>query len=438
MRTRTGTRTGDRRSAVGVVLAVVLALLSACTGSPSHPDRTVAQLFLDAYGRGNAVAAGALTTNSAVAASALKRSLDGLGGTARARFTINSVTPKGKTESTVAYSAAWTLPGSTPKWAYTGTLAVARTKAAKANSGWQVTWSARDAQPDLTAGQHVRTVRVQPPRASLDDRAGKALFTPTAVVSVSINTARVTDANALARALAKALNISAAGILATIKATPKGQAAPVITLRRSAYLKVKSKIYTLPGTQFSTGTQLLGPSSHFAQPLLGQVGPATKEIIGASKGTVVAGDQTGLSGLQRAFNPQLAGTSGLAVYAASDQTNAIGVKLADIAPAVPGRAVRLSLDRAAQSAAEATLASVKKPAAIVVLQPATGQVLAAANSSAATDDIALVGQFPPGSSFKIATYTAAFTANPKLSPASKAPCPGHITVNGQNVHNENN
>jgi cell division protein FtsI/penicillin-binding protein 2 len=425
-------------SAGGVGLAVVLALLSACSGSPSHPDRTVAQLFLDAYGRGDAVAAGAQTTNSAVAATSLKRSLDGLGGTARARFAISSVTPKGKTESTVAYSASWTLPGSTAKWAYTGTLPLARTKAAKANSGWQVTWAARDAQPDLTPGQHVRTVRVQPPRASLDDRAGKALFTPTAVVSVSINTARVTDANALARALAKALDISAAGILATIKATPKGQAAPVITLRRSAYLKVKSKIYTLPGTQFSTGTELLGPSSHFAQPLLGQVGPATKEIIDASKGAVVAGDQTGLSGLQRAFNPQLAGTPGLAVYAASDQTNAIGVKLADIAAAVPGRAVRLSLDRADQSAAEATLASVKKPAAIVVLQPTTGQVLAAANSSAATDDIALVGQFPPGSSFKIATYTAAFTANPKLSPASKAACPGHITVNGQNVHNENN
>ena len=73
-----------------------------------------------------------------------------------------------------------------------------------------------------------------------------------------------------------------------------------------------------------------------------------------------------------------------------------------------------------------------------MLQPSTGQVLAAANSSAATDDIALVGQFPPGSSFKIATYTAAFTANPKLSPASTAACPGPITVNGQNVHNENN
>jgi cell division protein FtsI/penicillin-binding protein 2 len=182
---------------------------------------------------------------------------------------------------------------------------------------------------------------------------------------------------------------------------------------------------------------MLGPSSHFAQPVLGQVGPATKEIIDAAKGAVVAGDQTGLSGLQRAYNTQLAGTPGLSVYAASDKTNATGVKLADVVAPAAGRAVTLSLDRADQTAADATLASINKPAAIVMLQPSTGQVLAVANSSAATDDIALVGQFPPGSAFKIATYTAAFTANPNLSPSSKAACPGHITVNGQNVHNEN-
>ena len=54
----------------------------------------------------------------------------------------------------------------------------------------------------------------------------------------------------------------------------------------------------------------------------------------------------------------------------------------------------------------------KVPASIVVLQPSTGRVLAVANSAAATDDIALVGAFPPGSAFKIATYTAAFVAAP--------------------------
>ena len=396
----------------------------------------MAQAFLDAYGKGDATAAGALTTDPAAASTSLKRSLAGLGAPARATFTISSVTPNGKTASTVAYAAAWTLPGSSATWTYTGTLPAARNQATKANGGWLIAWSVRDAQPDLTAGQHLRAVRVLPARAALDDRAGRALFTPTAVVSVSIDTARVTDAAALATALGRALHVSAAGILATIRATPKGQAAPVITLRRPDYLKVKARIHPLPGTQFATGTELLGPSTRFAQPLLGQVGPATKEIIDGSRGTVVAGDQTGLSGLQRAFNSQLAGRPGLSVYAASDRTGAIGVKLADVAVPRPGRVVTLSLDRTDQAAAEATLASVTRRAAIVILQPSTGQVLAAANSSAATDDIALAGQFPPGSTFKIATYTAAFTVNPRLAPSSRAACPGSITVNGQKVHNE--
>ena len=304
-------------------------------------------------------------------------------------------------------------------------------------------WSIQDVQPHLAQAQHLTTERVQPARADLNDSAGRPLFTKTAVVFISVNPARVTNPAKLATTLARVLKISAAGILATIRATPKGQAAPIITVRRPAYLQIKSKIYTLPGTQFATGTELLGPSSRFAQPLLGQVGAATKEIIDASKGTIVAGDQTGLSGLQRALNPQLAGTPGLSVYAANPASAsgalpaAAPTKLATVSAPIPGHAVTLTLNRADQLAAEATLATVHKPAAIVVTQPATGKILAVANSAAATDDIALVGQYPPGSSFKIVTYTAAFTAKPTLSPTSTAPCPGTIVVNGQTVKNEN-
>ena len=53
----------------------------------------MAQAFLDAYAKRDATAAGALTTDAAAATASLKRSLDGLGATARATFTITSVTP---------------------------------------------------------------------------------------------------------------------------------------------------------------------------------------------------------------------------------------------------------------------------------------------------------------------------------------------------------
>ena len=432
-----------RLTAAGVAaLGLVSGLLSACTGSHSEPpEHSVAREYLSAFAAADASAAGALTTDQATATSALTASLAGLGSGAKATLTLGQVTATSKTSATATYSAAWRLPGTTAKWTYNGSLPLVRSSATKTNQGWLVSWNVHDVQPGLSAGRHLTTQRVQPVRANLDDSSGRPLFAPTAVVFVSVNPARVKNPVTLARALAKTLKISAAGIVATIKATPKGQAAPIITLRRSAYLQVKAKIYSLPGTQFSTGTELLGPSSRFAQPLLGQVGPATKEIIDGSHGAVVAGDQTGLSGLQRALNPQLAGTPGVSVFAsaaaaATGPTSPPATLIAAVSKPVVGRAVTLTLNRADQLAAEATLAKESKPAAIVVTQPSTGEVLAVANSAAATDDIALVGQYPPGSSFKIVTYTAAFTANPRLSPVNTAACPGSIVVNGQTVKNE--
>ena len=397
-------RSARRRVLAGIAIAVVVgALITACTSSPSEKhDHAVARIYLSAFEAGQTSAAAAVTTDSAAASAALAASMSGLGTGAHATFTLGAVEATSKTASTAAYTASWTLPGTTAKWTYSGTLPLVRSSASKTNGGWLVQWNVHDVQPRLAAGQHLSIGRVQPARAALDDSAGHPLFTKTAVVFVSVNPARVTDAKKLATTLGSVLKISSAGILATIKATSKGEAAPIITLRRSAYLQIKSKIYSLPGTQFATGSELLGPSSRFAQPLLGQVGAATKEIIDASKGTIVAGDLTGLSGLQRALNAQLAGTPGVSVFAAyplaaaGAPAVAAPTRLAVVSPAVPGDAVTLTLNRADQTAAEAALAAVAKPAAIVITQPSTGKILAVANSAAATDDIALVGPVPAG------------------------------------------
>ena len=151
----------------------------------------------------------------------------------------------------------------------------------------------------------------------------------------------------------------------------------------------------------------------------------------------MAGDQVGLSGLQRALDAQLAGTAGVAVYAAADAGDVLGPKLATVTAPVAGKPVQLTLDSRTQLAADASLAAEALPAAIVVSQPSTGKLLAVANSSAATDDIALDGQYPAGSTFKIVTYTAAFEHNPALTASSIADCPPTVTVDGRTFQNEN-
>jgi len=416
---------------VGPVM--VLAGLTACTSSPApEPDQQAAQTYLDAYSHRDVRAAAAATSNAQAATGTIMRSLDGLGAQARPSFTITSVSDRQASASTVHYTATWAIAGAPQPWTYDGTLALI-----KPDKSWIVQWTPAAVYPTLTDGQHLALVRAQPPRAPLLDADGQPLFTEQAVIDVSIDPAKVTNVPGLAATLGAALKIPAETILRAVQAAPQGQAAAVTTLSQATYDQVKPKIYDLPGTQFAKRTAVRGPSDTFGQPLLGQVGQPTKELIDQSKGTIAAGDLTGTSGLQRALNTQLAGTPGLSVQAESDSNGTAGATLAELSRPTPGTPVTLTLNRADQTAAEAALASVSKPASIVVTQPSTGKVLAVANSAAADSDIALTGQYPPGSTFKIVTYTAAFTANPALSPQSMADCPGSINVNGQTVTNEN-
>ncbi|MEO9222189.1 MAG: penicillin-binding transpeptidase domain-containing protein, partial [Mycobacteriaceae bacterium] len=420
---------------VAAILGAVLVLagLTACTSSPAQqPDQLAAQTFLYALGHRDVATAAAATSNAAAATGTIKASLDGMGEQARPSFAITSVSDRQAAAATVHYTASWAINGAGQPWTYDATLAVI-----KPDQSWTVQWSPAAVYPKLADGQHLTLTRSQPPRAPLLDADGQPLFTEQPVIDVSIDPARVTDVSALAATLGAALKIPAATIAATVAATPNGQAAPVTTLSQATYDQVKPTIYDLPGTQFAKRTAVRGPSDTFGQPLLGQVGQPTKEIIDQSKGAIAAGDLTGTSGLQRAMNTQLAGTPGLSVQAEGDANGTAGPTFAELNKPTPGAPVTLTLNRADQTAAEAALASVSKPASIVLTQPSTGKVLAVANSAAANSDIALTGQYPPGSTFKIVTYTAAFTADPALSPQSRADCPGSINVDGQTVTNEN-
>jgi cell division protein FtsI/penicillin-binding protein 2 len=308
----------------------------------------------------------------------------------------------------------------------------------KQGSTWLVKWASSDIHPQLPDGSHLTIKRTQPTRAALTDRSGASLFTPTPVVTVGINPANVKNLNSLAAALATVpeLQSKAAEIIAAVTAAPKTQFVPIITLRQAVYAGIKDRIYNLDGTEFQSSTRLLPPTSRFAQPLLGSTGQATKELIDASGGRIVAGDTTGLSGLQKTLDAQLAGTPGVDVYVA-DPHGTLGTKLTSVETPKPGAAVQLTLDSTVQNAADAALAAVTLPAALVALQPSTGKVLAVANSPAASEDIAIAGQYPAGSTFKIVTYTAAFTNQPSLTASSPIDCPATVNVNGRQLQNEN-
>ena len=242
-----------RRWAAGALAALAaVASLSACTGgSSTPPEQQAAQRFLSAVAAGSASAAAAQTSAPTTSRPELQASLTGIGlgrTGAKATFTPTRKHTKGS-HSTVDYSAAITLAGA-PAWRYTGHVALART-----GSSWRVQWSPADLNPQLGPGTHLLAQRVQPARAALEDSAGKALFAPTPVVAVGIEPKLVKNLPKLASTLAAVpqLQSTAAEITSAVKAAAHPtDFVPVITLRRSVYEQVRSKIYNLDGTVFRT------------------------------------------------------------------------------------------------------------------------------------------------------------------------------------------
>ncbi len=81
-----------------------------------------------------------------------------------------------------------------------------------------------------------------------------------------------------------------------------------------------------------------------------------------------------------------------------------------------------TLDLDVQRAAEQALGTTKKKAALVALQPSTGDVLAVANRpSDSTLDRALTGLYPPGSTFKVITHRGAAARRPLGRPDRAVP-----------------
>ncbi|HEU5267899.1 MAG TPA: penicillin-binding transpeptidase domain-containing protein [Jatrophihabitans sp.] len=418
-----------------VLGALVLAggVVTACTHSTPSPQTVAAQRFLDAVGRGDAATASRLTSSPDVAAPALRASFTGLGSRAKGTLHVTSVHTEGKA-STAQFAASWTFPGVSTPWRYDGRLPLRRT-----GKTWQVTWAAADLHPDLAAGLHLQVRRVQPARAALNTSDGHPIFTNTAVVRVGIEPKLVRNLGSLARILAAIpqLQSTAAEITTSVRAAPSPTAfVPVITLRQPVYEQIRDRIHDLDGTVFQTGTELLPPSAHYGEPLLGSVGAATADLIKNSKGRIVAGDQTGIGGLQQALDSTLAGTPATTVVTARADDSTVKT-VAAVSRAKSGTPVTLTLDRATQAAAESALSGIRQAAAVVAVQRSTGRILADANSAAATYDLGLAGALPPGSTFKIATWLAVFTAHPALTPASTVACPATTVVDGRTFVNEN-
>ena len=402
------TRRPVRVAALAVAIVAVLVAASCSIFGSGGEEKTVTA-YLDAWARGDDNAAAALTDDPTAAAAVLadvRRSLAPAGLTATAGQ-VRTATDT----ATASVDVAWDL-GQDRRWSYLGQLDLRRSE--QAETGWVVHWAPSAVHPQLGPRQRLVLDVTTPDPAPVVDRNGVPLLAPTEVVNVLLDRRATGNLPAVTAALAAALGpidptITAASITDGAAKVPDGQGYSVVVLRDTDYRAVKNAIYELSGVRFATQTRLLPPSAGFGS----QVLPAVR--------TEVAG--------------QVSGAPGWSVLA----VDAAGVTVATLTEHAPvaGTTAALTLDRTVQAAAEDAAESVPQQVSIVAIQPSTGDVLAVAQNGPAdaAGAIALTGRYPPGSTFKIVTATAALETL-GVDPAGPQPCPGTTTIDGRVVPNE--
>ncbi|WP_336086896.1 penicillin-binding transpeptidase domain-containing protein [Nocardia sp. SSK8] len=373
------------------VLLFALALLPvACSTGPDQPE-TVATAFAAALTSGDAAAAAALTDAPDRAAPVLTTLFENLGH-------VDSVRVAGTDDDTFTLESTWKFgPEGRNEWTYTSTGTATET------DGWKIAWRPETVAPGLGLGPLVYSP-VPPAPARVLDASGGDLMTEQEVTLV--RAAPDADLPALA-ALLDRHGVTEAG-LRTDLAAAEGAPITAVALRAADLAPVLDPLRAVRGVTFAPQNRLLTVDKSLS-------GPA-------------------LAGLAELWQRQTDAATGWAVRARTPE----GTQRIAGPDATPTTDIATTLDIDLQNAAEAALTPIATPAAIVALRPSTGEVLAVAQNDPADAQgpIALTGLYPPGSTFKTVTVSAALQAG-GVTVDTVLPCPGRATIEGRTIPNDN-
>ncbi|AGF72760.1 penicillin-binding protein [Corynebacterium halotolerans YIM 70093 = DSM 44683] len=393
-----------------MVLAVILGL-TACTPKPDTPAPVVED-FLAALSERDGETVASLIDTPAPAREIISATYDGLQAEGL-EVTPGEITTDGNI-ATARYTLDWQLPRER-NLTYDTAMTLTRS-----DGEWTVRWQPTLLHPRLGANQHLELRAVPAGKANVISSDGAAILRPGVSYRILVDTDAIDDPRAVADRVASAVNAAH---------ERDDTVAPLDARELAEQFEGAAGVYSVGMVNEHQGPQVAWDLSGVAGVRLNEEAAMVPtdpdfapDIISRVSGIVA---------------DELDGANGWRVT----MVNENGAPIDDVEhhAAEPAPSVRISLDHDVQRAAqEAVNMREGMEAMLVAIRPSTGQVLAVAQTEKADarGDLALSGQYPPGSVFKIIT-AAAGVQDQGLTPGSIVPCPGSMNIYGRVVINYN-
>jgi penicillin-binding protein 2 len=299
---------------------------------------------------------------------------------------------------------------------------------------------------------------IAPPRGQVVDRFGVPLAVNNQNFRVLVVPEQTDDLERALRRLQKFIDIdedNIKGVLAKAKKSAKYVPLEIKDdLSWDEVAKIEVNLPDLPGLSIDVGEIRNYPFAESTAHIIGYVGLPSKNEITSDQVLTLPGFKIGKTGIEKKFDIFLRGQSGTAEL----EVNVIGREVRELGrrPSTAGQRVALSLDGELQRFAQARL-SKEKSASAVIMDAHTGAVYALAShpsfdpnlfthglSASVWEELiadsthpltnkAVAGQYPPASTFKMATALAGLRAG-KITAGRTVFCPGHFDYGEDRFH----
>jgi stage V sporulation protein D (sporulation-specific penicillin-binding protein) len=277
----------------------------------------------------------------------------------------------------------------------------------------------------------IRNIEVEAKRGDICDRNGKVLVTSVSCESVVAMPAQVNQPEETARKLAAVLEMDKEEILERIT-------------KRQSFIWIKRKV------DFETSKKVRALRLNGIELIEESRRQYNRESLAAHILGFAGIDNQGLTGLEKTYDKELCGTPGEIVIEQDAAGRDIPTALHQLKPPVSGNNLILTIDETVQYFVERELDKIvdsyqPASAAIIVMDPKTGEILALGNRPTFAPDRwseapksvwdrnpAIWQLYEPGSTYKIVTAAAGLSEN-TVKPENPFYCPGFIKVADRNI-----